>query len=932
MKKIHILLLALCAVCVQNVMGQGAHRTFNYVQAPPSDSVASVMYQIPQRIIELRLRKQAASKHAKDIMSVLYRDSIDESTRKNMLKELGYDKSYTPDSLEKVSKSGEVSIAEKIKIVKDVLGSNRERMAAVGKAFVDQDSIADAAEAVQQALSETFPHYPYGNLLRAYIAQRRALRMADATDNNTINLRNGDMTEAASVFEEMAKTVRDSMPMHREWLMLAGEFRYQGNDGDNAREDFNQVLALHPSHQDSLDIAVMLAYFDRSQANVALKDSNRVEAKACWERAMEAYRRYFAEYRELPRDKYTMDIVEDYLLCLSNVAGTIKEMSPRKDDLSGFYTLLKEVDKYIDYNPRNISMQRYKASCYFQMCTTDTLQFPRYKDAYREAIAYVVDGSHPAENYTYSDYNYTQQWATYAKDMPMRAKYLGLCYETFDDVNRTRTEKGVLLESHVKALQAAGDYMGEIHARELAVKELLKDNPDAEVAGNEIHLAEAYMNVIVQQAQELSMSVEQVDSLAQVANEIVNRYLGSSNNSHADAAAVIKKKICESIFAVVDTDVRHKYYVDYCDSILPKLALWRNVFEKDRYEGQVSNLMSLSASCFKYPKAVGFATATGDALKTFLYIYNEEGKSESDKKKLDIRLHLIKDFLAPILGAYRANFVEAEPNFEQIVAICDTFDVYMRALTQGNDLDAVIHDAMFGVYGHIRQYYVLGNITQEQQDAFDRARFLSNYAKMEEDGKKVYLRQSVIKGKVYYIYEENIYKKNKNLSRAESKLLYELLAYINYAQGAENNEKFYAKGREANALSRANQISKAKKAIEERKALDAAFKKEMEDCYYFSYKAIKAGSTDCAGLISELEDMSALSDAIEAAQDRISLDKIAEQEKAEEEAKAAQAAAAAQATENAAPEAEGTEAPAENTEAPAENTEAPVETPAKAEE
>lgn len=473
----------------------------------------------------------------------------------------------------------EAELRLKVALVDSVMGKNRETLSIAGKAFADQGKI-EAADAIAQAMREHHAHYPYSTLLAAYVAQQRGMQYTSEADKR---LRYSEFNDAAARLEELAELVADTLPLQREWLLAAGEMRYQGEDGVNARTDLERVMTMHPSKADSLDIHIMLAKFDRADAAIAMADSNFTVARECYGRAIKAYSAYLNQYptiggqeSSLPKDAYTSSVVEDYLLSLYNLA-----YAERKSDnsLGGYRDLLTEARRYARVKTDDIRFQRYQLGAYFQLCTADSTLFPRYKEDYRQCMNYITDHKFPATSYTYDDYNYAQQWATYAEDRNLRTQYLEKCLETFDDKGG---QAGLveIKQSLYSNLIATYRKMGNAE-REGELLRAYKDyryNLDSQLdlSQDELLLVRNSVERLQKQREKRTMADAEIIALAEESKSILAKYLASENEDQHEAALRLTNNLSVAmIYLAPTTSVREAWYDSYAEILEQHIAQWR---------------------------------------------------------------------------------------------------------------------------------------------------------------------------------------------------------------------------------------------------------------------------------------------------------------------------------------------------------------------
>lgn len=559
------------------------------------------------------------------------------------------------------------AISRKVEVVDSLIGRDRQQLSIAGKALADQGHL-DAAEAVLATLREYHNRYPLTTLLAAYMAQQRGMRYGSEEQKR---LRYSEFNDAAARLEELAEMVADTAALQREWLLAAGEMRYQGEDEVNARTDLERVLALGPSRADSLDIRIMLAKFDRADAAIALKDSNFVMAREHYSRAIEAYRAYLGQFAAgahqpgaLPKDAYTSGVVEDYLLSLNNLAYAEHLSS---GTLGGYNTLLSESRRFASVKPDDIRFQRYQLAAYFQLCTADSTLFARYQGDYRQCMNYITEQKFPANAYTYDDYNYAQQWATYAGDRRMRAEYLSKCVATFDDKGgqaHLAEIKQRLYSSLIATYRSLGDVDREGDALRAYNAYRRSLDADIDLSQGEMLVLRNTVERLQHQREQRTMTDEQIAALAAEAKAALDELLASTDENTFEAALRLTNNLTVSmIYLAPTTAERSEWYDAYAAVLEEQISKWRA--QKEEWEFTTrhhTNLYNLINSYVMASAPDGLLRAQRCGMKVY---FRELAAMPSEEVKDEFLAATFHNFLLVLLQHH---------DYGVMPQVCDSLD------------------------------------------------------------------------------------------------------------------------------------------------------------------------------------------------------------------------------------------------------------------
>lgn len=293
----------------------------------------------------------------------------------------------------------------------------RQELAAAAYTLVNGGHL-DAAEVLANTLTDLHPNYAYTGMLKAYLAQARAIFYAEqynlTQEASYRSLAFSELTTGAYELEQVADMAQDSTATARSLLMAASEMRYQAEQGEGARADMARVLALHPSADDSLDILIMLADFDRMDS--------------LYESARQRYETYYAARPELGRTPYDAAVGAGYLNTLYTLG---------LHDTPTMRQLSQEADRYILHAPQEIRYRRYKRQAAYALMLAE----PQLgEDAYIASLQYVEERLFPDSIYDYDDYyaaadvaRRTQQWDAYIS-------HLRQCIALYEDPSVTRRQ------------------------------------------------------------------------------------------------------------------------------------------------------------------------------------------------------------------------------------------------------------------------------------------------------------------------------------------------------------------------------------------------------------------------------------------------------------------------------------------------------------
>lgn len=588
MKRIYCI-IAMASACMWATaqQAQEIYRTFNYEAEAPSETVRAALPQVGAALRDRLAAKVDASRRAARII-----EAIEKNDRQTLkLLKVKPAREVAPEYY-KTLEDTLLRLEEKQEIVKRLLGNDAAVLATAGKALADEGDLV-AAEAVVLTLQEGHADYAYTPLLEAYLAQQMGIRYCQE------NLREQALPEfrrAGLAVSQLASQITDSVPMKCQWTILAGELFLQGEDDVNARQQFQQALAMCPAHADSVDIHLMDVYFDRQEAAKAIKDGDERSAIGHYERALQSCREFLDAGTPLEDDVYTSNVVEDYLYCLNNRANLSKRLYGRTEE---YKEVIAEADRFLKLRGEDISVHRYKLGAYFQICTTDTLRFPTYREVYRQSMDYITEGKFPAAEYTYDDYNYAQQWATFVGDRAMRAEYLEKCIAHYDD----KGGQAGFVEQKQELYKALVNTYSDNAAKKSEALKAYNDyrvsvDSTFDVSEGDLRLAASYIDQLTQErdrvekGEAMSLSAAEIRTLAQQSGEIVNRYIQSPNENFREAALIRLNSLTAAMLYVgADAKERGSYFQNYTQYLLQNIAECRQNAERRWELGKYQKLL-----------------------------------------------------------------------------------------------------------------------------------------------------------------------------------------------------------------------------------------------------------------------------------------------------------------------------------------------------
>lgn len=740
MKRIYctLVLLSACAwASAQQV--QEVYRTFNYDQAAPSEAVVAALPQIGSALQSLQASKLEASKRANKVIQAF--ENKDKKSLKALKVKLT---SQLPPEYYKTLEDTLIRPDEKQAIVNRLLGQDPAVLASAGKALADQGDL-QATEAVVITMQEEHPDYAYTTLLEAYLAQKLGIQYCQK------GLREQAIPEfrkAGMTISQLADGLTDSVPMKCQWTILAGELFLQGEDDVNARQQFKQALAMRPAYNDSVDIHLMDVYFDRQDAAKAVKDGDEVSALTHYEKALRSCREYLNSGAPLENDVYTSNVVEDYLYCLNNRANLSKRLYGRTDE---YKEVITEVDRFLELRRQDISVHRYKLGAYFQICTNDTLSFPNYREAYRRSMDYITGQQFPATEYTYEDYNYAQQWATYAGDRPMRIEYLEKCIATYDDkggqagyVEQKQQLYGALVNSYDDNAAKKSEVLKAYNDYRLSVDSTF------DVSEGDLRLAASYIDQLklerdrVEKGEQVTLSAAEIHTLAQQSREIIDRYIQSPNeNLSAAALKRLNDLTAAMLYLGADAQERGAYFQDYTQYLLQNIAECRQNAERRWEIGEYQQRLFPTIYSYINVRSARdgeFVENLQRGLQITMAEYAECPASEKEDF-VKARIHTILSLLLEH---------NTSPRFMEGCRIMDetVLDAVVNAQTENlRELWQAEHCTFY----RLAQSALNGNEGFDKV-AFVRQTFLANMQHMYDAGMKIHY-QNYIKGTSQYIHD-----------------------------------------------------------------------------------------------------------------------------------------------------------------------------------
>ena len=810
---------------------QEVYRTFDYQSPELTPTTVEAKVRIAEQLRQLQDHKLSESARAARIIAAY--EANDKAALK-LLKVKAAD--VDPNRLSNTVADTIVLETEKLAIVSGAMDDDKEQLAAVGKALVDEGNLF-AAEAVLRTLQDKHPQYAYTHLLAAYYSQALGVVHGRATDNLSRQNKMNELNAAAAQFEELSESAKDSLDIYRELLFTAGSLRYEAQEEAMCRTDFEQVLRLHPSAADSIDIAVMLAYFDRVQAAEALRNGDAPLALEYYDKSLAGYGSYILSSDTLPRDVYTADAIEGFLFCKSNRAALQRQKNPK--DISGYRDLLKDTERFLAYRSDDIKPHRYKLSAYFQMCMADSTQFSSLRREYEQSMAYITDGQFADSLYTYDDYNMAQQGATWLGDDAMRAKYIRKCIDTYR--GESGEVKGNLMAALINSEMRAGNHKAEIQARKALIAEVLKNAPAADISTNELNLAKAYFNVIAAEKEKTTLPLDSIYYYAEQGNAILDKYINSANEDYAANAAMQRYNGMIDLLALADDSVSNKYYAAYREEMLRKID-WSKQNDVAHVQNHVSNLFRITYNYILNCKTASHLPAiAGEAYSLFF----RQFEAETDE---DIRLETATAYLGNINRQLQGRIYELKPGEDVFTAVCDTVDRYMLLMNHGTATDPTLQQEAYRFFTEVRENYLLGNVSDAYLTQYERARFLTNHTAIQTKGHTSYLAELIRRSNASRFYHESIVNKHPDLTDAERTLAYSALAQSFFSKAAASYDQYIA----------------GKTASLREAALD-----DFQWAYYYAVKAQRTGYDKAAGYINTLESVNFARPAIEKARETL---------------------------------------------------------------
>lgn len=881
MKRIFILMLVAFGLVVTGVAQgvQSEHRTTNLARG--------FNFEVPAMTDEARLASEAYLKAVQGVMAKRnqqYKTTISAQKRleeADSIAKANPKKALSKKQLDVLRQQADVEISardtaslsqdEAEEFVTKYLPLNREQLAVVCKDLIDREEMV-AAGAIAEHLYTKEPRYPYTKLLRAYYHLHKADQEAlNATDYTSYA---ATLLVVTDVFGQLAEAAKTDVEKRRTFNMIAGESAYLSGDDQATRNYLTRVLKDSPSPKDSLDVYVMLAQFERTGAAQALKDSDRVGALDFYNRAIDFYSRYIQANPTLPTDQYASDVVEGYLFCLSNRAGVMKNMN---NDVSGYRRLLQESNRFMEYNKDDIRTHRYKLTALFQLCAAETdaeghsFVFPKIKDDYLRSMEYVTNNQFPVEYYTYDDYNMTQQGATWNGDNELRAQYLNLALQNVDPTRISRTDQGKMLAALALTRQATGDFKGEIESRKLQIAEMLKDDPTADVGANELNLAQAYMRIVTTQAEApvRSMEVAEIESYAQQADSLLNKYIYSTNEDYAVNSLTAKRNLLIDVMKLGDGDLSVRYFNNFRDTMLRKIE-WSRTNDRKRVAGHANNLL---VAGFNYLKSADKEHLLDVANSVYVILYNQYNDQEDDYDRLA--------FAQKYVGLYDNTVIHTmdslKVGLDIVQAMSDTIDAHtLQLLREDDSLNATLQNEMQNAQRMIREQLVAGVASKEEDLMFMRRHYFDNFVNIHTSGKKSFLNEIAGRSTSQLaFYRDNIINAWDDLTEDEKQVGYSMLANAYYEMGYSAYQYYIDAARRNNALLRAGKRGDMD-SVNKYKAQSLSL---FTESYYYAYKAAQAGSTDANEKKNNLENMNFAAPAIEEAGDRIQMEKAEEMDR-----------------------------------------------------
>lgn len=691
-----------------------------------------------------------------------------------------------------------------LNLVTEMLKFNREQMASAAK-FLTMRNEHAAAKCVIDFLQKHEARYPYTKLCTAYYSLYEANLSAAKYGTQDPTIYAAELSRAADQFRSLAHTARKDVNLRRKLNIIAGELSYMANDDQLGREFLGRALADSPSIEDSADIYVMLSQFERTDAALAMKDSDNVRALECYDRAIEYLGEYLNSGRTLPHDKYTSSAIEDYLFCNSNRAYLLKT---QEDDMSGYDQLLAETNRFLDYRSDDIRTHRYKLTYYFNTAGQDTLVFPRYAEEFRESAKYVTDNMFADSLYTYSDYNMVQRYAGMAKDTVLWARYTEKSIRAFDEKTGDIKDKNDLYQNIVFLYQnGLKDPKGEVAWRkewnkwrfDLAQTDTLST---FDFSVPEIALAQTYFRQIYSQdelkshEQPLTMSADEIKETGEEAMAILNKYVNVEDEEKANAVRQTRQNLSMAMIRVSNNyEDRMKYFNEQYEDLRAKLDEKKEQFDLFDAPGEFKRLFALhrtlTNACF-----IDNDTCTAKAVKLGLDDYI----AILDKiESYDVEAYLgHKDLFYGYLGTI-ANF----PSSSSLLECCNIVNESIRQIADKCSSDEKANQRLqISAYAFYRQLYnnfdaVAHNLKEDNKAVTHhdiRNQFIDILPYFVEKGMTYYLDGTLAGGDGQdYVLLTKITMENKNLTDTQKRICYVPIAMRDYQRWSKSDDIYYAK-------------------------------------------------------------------------------------------------------------------------------------------
>ncbi|MCQ2266788.1 MAG: hypothetical protein MJZ40_03665 [Bacteroidaceae bacterium] len=414
MKPLSIILTLLLSLSSLTANAQELYRTFDYATPKLDSLVAKAMPELALRIRNKQAQLMQNSQQASTILQAARHRDL------KALKALKVTRPHKVDTLKLLSVIGDTIVTEeeKAELVYAILGNDPMQIATAGKHYLEEGDML-CADIVMSTLREKHPQFAYTAMLSAYISQHHALELSKS--DNYIDKMNkfNELNHAASQIEQIAELAKDSVVSYRELLLTAGILRYQAEQSDACRADFDKVLSLRPSHEDSLDVQIMLAEFDQM-------DSLYVDARS-------RYELYLNTEPVLTLCRYNSEIALNYLNTLSHLAYAENR---DKKSTAGYKFLNEQANRFINYDARDIRFRRYKRQANSGLALADSLNYYKH---YVRSMDYVLKHEFADSLYTFDDYYEAAALAFKMKDYEANAEFLRKAIPLYEDPRVTRS-------------------------------------------------------------------------------------------------------------------------------------------------------------------------------------------------------------------------------------------------------------------------------------------------------------------------------------------------------------------------------------------------------------------------------------------------------------------------------------------------------------